>query len=138
MITKLVVEEYVPNAEREDTALYDTMVAIRERLNQNLEIEHPTIEGEMLTKGPDDARVKFFRDKLGWAIDELDVLFDPACDRKQALKAWDKMFDTTFFSERDGKGPKGKESVSAAVLIKGSEEAAAREPVDKRGGGRYA
>lgn len=138
MITKLVVEEYVSNAGREDTALYDTMVAIRDRLNQNLEIEHPTIEGEMLTKGPDDARTKFLRDKLSWAIDELDVLFDPACDRKQALKAWDKVFDTTFFSERDDKGPKGKESVSAAVLIKGSEEAAAREPVDKRGGGRYA
>lgn len=138
MITRLVVDEYLLNAEREDTALYNTMVAIRDRLNRNLEIAHPTIEGQMLTKGPEDARAKFLRDKLDWAIAELDVLFEPACDRKQALKTWGKVFDTTFFGERDDKGPKHKEAVSTAILIKGSEEAAAKEPVDKRGGGRYA
>ncbi len=145
MITKLVVEKYVANAGREDKALYDTMVAIRDRLDLDLEVEHPTVKGEMLTKGPDDGRTKFLREKLDWAIDELDVLFDPDCTREQALKGWDKVFNTTFFIERleDDKAETQKNegvgaAAAAALLIKGAEKAAAEEPVDKRGGGRYA
>ena len=153
MITTLIVNEcYRANAAREDKALYDTMAAMRDRLNWNLEIEHPTVEGEMLTSGPDDARTKFLREKLDWAIGELKVLFDPDCTREQALKAWDKVFNTTFFSERleeekaveqksEGAGAAAAAlgaGVAAALLIKGAERAAAEEPVDKRGGGRYA
>ena len=153
MITTLIVNEcYRANAAREDKALYNTMVAMRDRLNWDLEIKHPTVEGEMLTSGPDDARTKFLREKLDWAIGELGVLFDPGCTREQALKAWDKVFNTTFFSERleDEKATEQKSEgagtaaaalgagVAAALLIKGAEQAAAEEPVDKRGGGRYA
>lgn len=150
MITKLVVEKYQANAFREDKALYNSMVAIRDRLDWDLEIEHPVIEGETLTKGHDDGRPKFLLEKLDWAIDELDVLFDPDCTREQALKAWDKVFNTTFFSDRlkaeeaasqksESTADTGAASgVAAALLIKGAETAAAQEPVDKRGGGRYA
>ena len=152
MITKLVVEKYSANADREDRALYDTMFAIRGRLNGNLEIEHPTVEGEMLTKSPDDSQVRFLRDKLDWAIGELDVLFQGSCNHEQALKAWDKTFNTTFFIDRlEVGGEEGRKSegigvattmsgagVTADLLIKGSEEAATEKPVDKRGGGRYA
>lgn len=149
MITMLIVDEcYRANATREDKALYDTMVAMRDRLNWDLKIKHPTVAGEMLTSGPNDARTKFLREKLDWAIAELDVLFDPDCTREQALKAWDKVFNTTFFSERlegeDAVEQKGVAAaalgvgVAASLLIKGAERAAAEEPVDKRGGGRYA
>ena len=143
-ITTLVVNEcYRSNSTREDKAFYDTMVAMRDRLNGNLEIKHPTVEGDMLTSGPDDARAKFLREKLHWAVDNLDVLFEANCTREQALKAWDKVFDTTFFSERleDEKGPGQKSEateVAAEILIRGSERAPAEKPVDKRGGGRYA
>ena len=144
MITKLVVERYMGNANYEDKALYDTMVAIRDRLKLSLEIEHPTVKGEMLTKGPNDSRTKFLLEKLDWAIDELAVLFDSGCTRKQALKAWDQVFNTTFFIERlaDDEAELSKSAsagaVGAALLIKGAEKAAAQNPVDKHGGGRYA
>lgn len=153
MITTLIVDEcYRANAAREDKALYDTMVAMRDRLNWDLEIKHPTVAGEMLTSGPNDAQTKFLREKLDWAIAELDVLFDSDCTREQALKAWDKVFNTTFFSERlgeeDAVEQKGEGAgvaaaalgvgVAASLLIKGAEKAATKEPVDKRGGGRYA
>lgn len=154
MITTLIVDEcYRPNADREDKALYDTMVAMRNRLNWNLEIKHPTVEGEMLTSGPNDAQTKFLREKLDWAIAKLGVLFDSDCTREQALKAWDKVFNTTFFSEcleeEDAVEQKGEGAgvavaaalgvgVAASLLIKRAERAAAEEPVDKRGGGRYA
>ena len=154
MITKLTVERYSANATREDMALYDTMVTIRDRLRSNLEIEHPTVAGEWLTKGPDDSRARFLRDKLDWALGELAVLSQWDCSREQALKAWDKVFDTTFFigggrledDEAESQESAGTPVAAAAsgtgtasgLLIKGSEEAAAEKPVDKRGGGRYA
>ena len=152
MITKLVVEKYSANADREDKALYDTMVAIHDRLRWNLEVEHPTVEVEMLTKGPDDSQTRFLRDKLNWAIGELAVLSQWDCSRERALKAWDKAFNTTFFidrletdeaegQKRDGAGVAATASgvgVAASLLIKGADEAAAEKPVDKRGGGRYA
>ena len=144
MITKLVVERYQPNATYEDQALYDTMVAIRDRLDLNLEIEHPTIDGEMLTKGSDDGRTKFLLDKLEWAIDKLEILLDPNCTEEQGLRAWDQVFKTTFFTERAKVDEAQKRTTSSAgaatssLLIKGAERAAAKAPVNKRGGGRYA
>ena len=143
MITTLIVKEcYHADAEREDKALYYTMVAMRNRLNGNLEIAHPTVGGEWLTK-PGDGRSKFLREKLDWAIRELSVLFQAECTRAQALKAWDKVFHTTYFSERlrdEETEKQGTASAGAAasILIKGAEKAAAQRPVDKRGGGRYA
>ena len=145
MITTLIVNEcYRANADREDKALYDTMVAMRNRLNWNLEIQHPIIEGENLTKDSDEGRTKFLREKLDWAIGELGVLFEVNCTQSQALKAWDKVFNTTFFSDRqegeDNEDQKAEETgpLGSSILIKGGEEAAKEEPVDKRGGGRYA
>ena len=145
MITTLIVDEcYCANADREDKALYDTMVAMRNRLNQNLEIQHPVIKGENLTKDTNEGRTKFLRERLDWAIDQLDVLFQGSCTQSQALKAWDKVFNTTFFTDRlnedDSKSQKAENTTAsgAAILIKGGEKAAREEAVDKRGGGRYA
>ena len=136
MITTLIVNEcYRANVEREDKALYETMVAMRDRLNRNLEIKHPISQGENLTKGSHEGRTKFLRDKLDWAIGELEVLFEAECTHSRALKAWDKVFNTTFFSDRfDDVGT----DLGANILIKGAEQAATQAPVDKRSGGRYA
>jgi len=149
MITKLVTERYAPNDKREDRALYDTMVAIRDRLNNSLQVKHPTVEGEMLTSGPDDAKAKFLRDKLDWAIGELKVLFESDCTREKALKAWDNVFNTDFFISRLEKIAEKSAAASAVSnatgatisILSGTLPAAAREPdraVDKRGGNRYA
>ena len=144
MITKLVVEKYRADATYEDKALYNTMVAIRDRLNFDLEIEHPTVKGEMLTKGPTDSQTRFLLERLDWAIDKLAVLFDWDCTREQALKKWDQVFNTTFFIERladnEAEIPKSEDAgaIASGLLINGSENAAAKNPVDKRGGGRYA
>lgn len=141
MITALVVEKYTPDADREDRALYNTINAIQNRLRYDLEIEHPTMSGEMITKGPDDSRTKFLLEKLDWATEKLDVLFGVDCSREQGLKAWDAMFGTTYFSDlledSDDEKQKG-ESVASGILIGSSGKKAANRPVDKRGGGRYA
>ena len=65
-ITALVVECYRARAGRDDEALYDAMVAIRDRLNWDPSVRHPVVEGELLAQS-DDAKTKFLRDKLDWA-----------------------------------------------------------------------
>ena len=100
-ITKLVTECFRGDADREDVALYETMKAIRDRLNINLVVAHPVTPNETITNGTDDARARFLRDRLGEAIETLAPLFEHDCTRKKALKCWDKVFATDFFSDRE-------------------------------------
>ena len=145
-ITKLVTERYRANAAREDTALYDTMKALRDRLEWDLVVKHPVTPNEMITKGENDPKARFLRDKLSDALTWLEVLFDPSCTREQALKAWDKVFNTTYFTDQleDEDDEKARAALAApailtAGLLKAEGAAAAmREPVRKEGGGRYA
>ena len=138
MITTLLVNEcYKPSAEREDQALYNTMVAMRNRLNGNLEIDHPTVQGEKLTKGSNDAKTRFLREKLDWAINELQVLFEQDCTREKALKAWGKVFNTDFFISRLGDTDNEEETTNNSGGITSGIHTSDRF-VEKRGGGRYA
>lgn len=142
-ITKLVTECFRGNADREDKALYDTMKAIRDRLKLNLVVEHPVTLGEAITKGTDDPKARFLRDKLTEAINNLVPLFEPDCTREKALKCWDKVFNTTFFSDRlekacelETKSAMGASAILTSGLL--SSAAAAQTAVRKEGGGRYA
>lgn len=100
IITKLAAERYVKNKNREDTSLRDTMKGIHNRLCLSLEVSHPVTANTKLTKGPNDERVAFLRGRLKEALDELVVLDKVDCTRKKALAAWDKVFNTSFFSYR--------------------------------------
>jgi len=73
MITKLVDETYRALDKRDDQVLRDTMRSVHMRLERTLVINHPVLN-ETLTKGDDDARAKFLRDKLKWTLGELEVL----------------------------------------------------------------
>ncbi|MEQ1864440.1 MAG: cyclic GMP-AMP synthase DncV-like nucleotidyltransferase [Micropepsaceae bacterium] len=143
-ITKLVTERFRANKDREDTALYETMKAIRDRLNYDLVVKHPVTPNETITKGNDDACARFLREKLTEAIDALAPLFDSNCTREKALKCWDKVFATKFFSarlEKTEEANKAARIAAPAILTSGllSAGAAAAQPaVRKEGGGRYA
>ena len=138
-ITVLVSERFRSDT-REDRALYTTMVAIRDRLNWSLQIAHPVTPGDYITTGPDDARVRCFRDKLTDAIDTLQPLFESDCTRDRALKCWDKVFATTFFSERLEEEQRA--AVAAPAIISSATllgyTAAAAAAVSSAGGGRHA
>jgi hypothetical protein len=137
-ISVLTTEKFRAN-DREDWALYHSMVAIRDRLNWNLEVAHPVTPGDCITSGSDDSKARSFREKLTEAIDSLEPLFDADCTRKKALKCWDKVFATTFFSERLEEEQRA--SVAAAVISSAallSATAAAASAVSSAGGGRHA
>lgn len=137
-ITILAKEKYVADKDKEDRSLRETMRGIYNRLLFNLEVDHPVTRGAKVTKGPDDAKMKFFRDKLEWALKELEVLDETDCTKKQALKAWDKVFNTEFFSgrykEEDDKGNGGKNAAILANLVATKEDPGV---TDKRGPGRW-
>lgn len=136
-ITILAEETYVANKDREDMALRNTMRGMYNRLILNLEVNHPVTPGRKVTKGPDDSKMKFFRDKLKEALDHLDVLDKTDCTRQDALKAWDKVFNTEYFIGRYKEGEDKASENSAllsSLLAKKSDPAA----VHKTGGGRFA
>jgi hypothetical protein len=138
-ITVLLVERF-RCAGREDRALYDTMVAIRDRLNWDLEVKHPVTPDDYITSGRDDAKARSFRDKLTKAVDALAPLFDSSCTRQRALKCWDEVFATTFFSERyeaEQRAAVAAPAIVTSTVLLGR-EAAAADAVRKEGGGRHA
>jgi hypothetical protein len=138
-ISVLTTERFQQN-DREDRALYDTMVAIRDRLSWDLQVQHPVTPGDYITSGPDDARTRCFRDKLTEAIDTLQPVFEADCTRERALKCWDKVFATTFFSERLEEEQRAAVAAPAIITSAGllSQTGAAAAAVSSAGGGRHA
>lgn len=146
-ITKLVTEKYWANADREDVALYESMKAIRDRLEYDLVVKHPIPGNDDITKGTDDARARKLKEKLDDALATLKPLFDHNCTRETALGCWDKVFATTFFSERLEKAAAEANAtpalgaarvLTAGLLSAAAAEAAERGAVQKEGGKRYA
>lgn len=134
-ITKLAEEKYVASKDRDDKALRDTMQRIHDRLLFDLEVSHPITPGSRLTSGPDDSTTAFLREKLKKALEDLEVLDRQDCTAKEAAKAWDKVFNTDFFTNRLPK----EASEKASTVVDGI-FAKTPDPrvVDKNNGGRYA
>ena len=145
-ITKLVTECFRANAQREDEALYDTMRAIRDRLNLDLVVKHPVTPGDTITDGDEDPKAKFLRDKLSDALEWLEPLMGQDCTSERASECWDKVFKTTYFSERLAKRVRGESAakVTGPTILKAGlikelgDSRTVRAAVRKEGGGRYA
>lgn len=140
-ISLLVAEQCILESDRGDRALYDTIVAIRDRLDDDTVVDHPVTAKETITSGDPDAKAAFFKDRLSEAIDYLNPLFADDCDRETALKCWDKVFNTTFFSERYEPVLEKKSALAAPAIASGAllgATAAAAAAVSETGGGRHA
>lgn len=140
-ITKLITECFRGNADREDAALYETMKAVRDRLNFSLIVAHPVTPNETITSGDSDPKARYLRGRLTEAVDNLAPVFEPDCTREKALKCWDKVFNTGFFSDRLNNAARKAALGAPAILTTGliSDAAAATQTaVRKDGGGRYA
>ncbi len=137
-ITVLVSECFRSNAAREDVALYETMCAMKGRLDSNLVVKHPVTPNETITDGVDDAAARFLRDRLADATAWLQPLLEPRTDRKTALNCWDKAFFTKYFVDRAEQLPAQPRGIDAGLLKSLSTSTEARAAVKKDGGGRYA
>jgi hypothetical protein len=116
IISTLVTECYRPDYYRDDEALYDTMVAIREHLQGSLDVSNPVFPDQDLTyKSEFKNQVRRFRDKLGEAIAELKVLFECDCTEAEAMMAWHWIFRHDFWKPEE----LAENSLSASYLSLG-------------------
>ncbi|QEG36247.1 cyclic GMP-AMP synthase DncV-like nucleotidyltransferase [Bythopirellula goksoeyrii] len=137
VITTLVDERYSGYSDREDKSLHTTMKAIRDRLNNSLTVYNPVTPSETIA-GADDAGCKFLRDRLTDALDWMEPLFDDECDRTQALKCWDKVYNITYFSDRDNSGATSEDASAKSSVSDFLASHVAPNVVRKEGGGRFA
>ena len=98
-MTKLVTECFVAKPDRDDEALHETWKAINSRLDESLRIDHPVLTGKTLAD-EGDTEVSFLQDCLDDALEELKELNENDGTKKKGLKAWDQVFNTTFFSDQ--------------------------------------
>jgi len=137
IITKLVVDNFEVSENRDDTSLRETWKAIDSQLQNSTEIEHPVLPTKLAFSG--DKEVEFFRNCLHEALKTLEVLDKDDCIVAKAREAWDKVFNTTFFSDHpdpddDGNGNgNGKGKGKGVIMGGGSTETARRDD----GGGRF-
>jgi hypothetical protein len=105
-------------------------------------VNHPTTPDETISNGDDDPKLRFLREKLDDALTDLAVLDKAGCSRKEALKAWDKVFCTEYFSNRateDTKTIAGAPAIVTSGILKSVASAAGpQSAVRKEGGGRFA
>lgn len=118
-ISKLVVDHFVSHSGRDDDALRDTWKAIRRQLVFSQRIGHPVYADKNLAEEGDEG-VIFFRDCLGDALETLKVLDAYDCTRKKAGDAWDKVFNTDYFSVQIA-----KDAAAAKTLLQPGAAAAA-------------
>ena len=126
VITKLVIDHFVPSDSRDDVALLDTWQAIRTQLRTSTQVAHPVNATNLAEEG--NAKVTFFKGKLSWALDELAIL-EAGCTRSEAREAWDSAFDSSYFE----KLPEPKDEEKKAFFIATS----AKSDIRNDGNGRF-
>ncbi|TXI86118.1 MAG: hypothetical protein E6Q40_06790 [Cupriavidus sp.] len=126
VITKLVIDHLVPSEGRDDQALLDTWTAIHAQLVISTQVAHPVNATNLAEAG--NAKVAFFKGKLGWALEKLAIL-KKGCTRSEARQAWDDVFDTSYFE----KLPEPKEEAKKAFFV----ATADKSDVRNDGNGRF-
>jgi hypothetical protein len=98
ILSVLTDEAYIANEERDDETLYDLMQKIYNRLRlSGRQVYNPCDRNEELTKGTDDPKMCALEDYLAWALDRLNDVKNEQCDKNEALRRWNEMFNTDFF-----------------------------------------
>lgn len=98
ILSILTDEVYIPIEGRDDEAFFNLLQAISNRLNQaGLQVYNPCDPVEELTKGLEDPQMKELKDRLYSALDRLHAVRTETCDKNEALKRWNEIFNTDFF-----------------------------------------
>ncbi|EEF59449.1 hypothetical protein [Pedosphaera parvula] len=127
VLTVLTDEKYSTYQQREDQAFYNLLQVLKSRLDYNLVVQHPILF-ESLTVTNDDACMRELRERIKWALSELEVL-KTTDSKAKALKAWKKVFNTDYFDDWIEEN-----NANCSVVIANEEPTG---PVLKAGGGRF-
>ncbi len=101
IVSTLVVECYRPDFQRDDVALYDTIVALRNRLAADAKVYNPVDRSEFTANVEVFNQVKRFKSQLDMAVGKLAALFEANCDRAKARSAWDWIFVHDYWGGKE-------------------------------------
>jgi hypothetical protein len=101
IVSTLVAECYKPSFERDDVALYDTIVALRNRLAADTKAYNPVDRSEFTGNSEIANQVKRFRSQLDMAVGKLSALFADDCERSKGRGAWDWIFVHDFWGDKE-------------------------------------
>lgn len=92
--------EFSASHTRIDEIFYYTMKAIVNRLDLNLNVAAPVDNGrELVIREVDHQRMRNWKSRLESSLDHLEVLFNDDCTEKDAINAWGKFFNHSFWDE---------------------------------------
>lgn len=134
-ITRLASDVFAGSDGRDDEALRQTMKSMAFSLQLTQQIIHPVIQSENLTDNG-DVKAVHFRDRLEENLKHLDVLDKADCTHDEAMKAWDKVFCSDWFSSQPDPDEEGDDDGSGNGGGPGG--GSPKSPVKKQGDGRYA
>jgi predicted nucleotidyltransferase len=98
ILTTLVEECYAPNDTRDDLAFYDTLVNIKNRINDSNDVKNPTNDELSLTpKENHKKKVTKLKEYIEDKLSCLEDLSNDNCTYEDAMKCWKKFFNHDFW-----------------------------------------
>jgi hypothetical protein len=89
-------------------------------------VRHPVLSENLAVSG--DQKTAFLKEKIDENLKHLEVLDKLDCTHDEAMKAWDALFFTDWFSKQPDPSKKSKvEKASGPAVIKQGESRYARE-----------
>ena len=102
IVSTLVVECYRADRDRDDVALYNTLTAVKARLDGNRRVFHPKADGRELTgKAQYLNQVELLKEKLAEKLPKLAEVVASGCTRDDARKAWNAIFKHSFWGDAE-------------------------------------
>lgn len=99
LIQTVICDEVFEESDRLDEMFYNNMCAVRDRLNESIEVNNPTdTEKSLLLKEKDKDEMNNWKKRISDKIDKLDILFDDDCTENDAKNAWYDFFKHDYWS----------------------------------------
>lgn len=99
--TVLCAEKMETSYDRLDEMFYYTMVQIRDRLKDNMDVYNPTDQSlSLITTEKHKKKMNNWYTRLDKKVKELEILFDDNCKEEDAIEAWYRFFNHEFWNEK--------------------------------------
>lgn len=122
LIQTVVCDEKFQAYDRIDETFYHTMIAVRDRLDEDIEVYNPTDTTISLLQTQNHRdKVENWRSRLTDKLEKLSVLFDSDCTYSKAKEAWHKFFNHSYWQEESGASVK-KEYSSSVGSFRNTEQ----------------
>lgn len=100
LLQTVLCDEKLQNYDRLDETFYYTMLEIKKRLDNSVEVNNPTDSSLSLLQTENHRqKMRNWCSRLNGKLSELDVLFDENCSETDAKNAWYIFFNHDYWSE---------------------------------------